>query len=998
MTTNNNNVIPFATPDPTAPIPFDVAKQFWEECSVISSDPFAVQMLEDRKLDVERIERWDLARVIGPRQTLPSFASFRPRDGAIVGRNWHDSGNRIIVPLFNTAAQLCGFKGRSVFRDAHVKSANPLGYATKGLVMMGPFERNIINDALQGLPHRAQVNPRSWTVAEGDMDWLWWATHLDVGESWEPNLLVGVFSGSHSLALAKAMIQNVDAPPMIALRQHHDKDGEKYAHELGVLLRMVSGRVQLFRSAESKLDDNKLAQLFRLNIDPFDKTTPFTPQSIIPERQHARETKAPKQHSPAQDLRTETLERAYYSKAFDSAISEVEALTEGERSNQFFAIAARFARFQHTIYWQDQAFHDRFKAAGIRIGLEVHEVASGIDSALRNAKRNPNDINFPKPDPNRPAPPPRSNRGAPPPPPPSRTAKPPQPPSEPQADAADDAAGPPPPAASQRTNQDGDAAGEGGGFDGDVTEGGVILGASGLPVIWTSTMDLESQTAQAEYAIAVRGDVFCRTNMLVRVLYNDKGEPVLSEIPSSILKNIMSVTAEFWSERRKSDDTTIQRQIHPPDRIVVALSELGNYPNINALHRIVKHPVYIDGQYLTSPGYYESSSTMYAPSRTTILPPLPEAPTRADALKAYELVCEVFDEFLFDGDGDAGIASVVSLLLAHVARPMIGMMGAEFVPLYSIDATTPGTGKGTLINAINAITTGIWGFSPVDSLKSTEEEGKRLCGWALSGRSGMVVFDNIDPSQGLGNATIDAVLTSGRIEVRILQGNKMLDAYLDCIFVATGNNIQLRGDLVRRTIPVVLTTPVGVKPDQREFKRDLQAVVAAKRAEILAALLTILRAYDLALKSGEAKPRRAFDSFPTWSKWCRDSLVWLGAPDFVATTRAKAESSDPVLGAFESLLSSLLVLNQSNPLTTTTLSALYDKCKPGEGREQAAVHQNYVNACNDLGFSDGNKWNLKRSSVTLSSYQGRLFGGLRLQPLIPLRKWFVERVTVPPPS
>ncbi len=981
--------LPFTPNDPISPMPTEDAQKFWDECSPISSDPFAVQMLEDRKLDVEKIERWDLARVISHKQVLPSWASFRPRDGALIGRNWHDSGNRIIIPLFNTSGQLCGFKGRSVWKDAHVKSANPLGYSTKGLIMIGPFERMILSDLATNAPHRADVRPLSWCVCEGDMDWLTYATRLDVGESWEPNCLIGVINGSNSLALTKAMIPNPDAPPKIVLRQHHDKSGEKYAHELGRMLRAASGRVVLFRSEENKLDDNKLAQLFRLHIDPFHKAVPFEPSLHLPERQHARSSKdkAIKKHEAAQDVRTEVLERAYYTKAFDSAISEVEALTEGERGDQLFAIAARFARFQHTPYWQDSEFYDRFRAAGVRIGLEKGEIESSLGSALRNAKINPNPINFPKPDPNRSTP--RQ--------PPSRTSKAPVPPSQarPTSEAQQPADAPLPPAASL-VGAGSPAADQGEGFDGDtgevIEDDRLAFGESGLPVIWTSTMDLESQAAQAEYAISVRSDVFARNNGLVRVLHDDRGEPRVAPIPPIIVKNILSVTAECWSERMVKGEMKCV-QTHPPDRLCAALSELASYPNVKPLFRIVKHPVYINGQFITAPGYYRDSGTMYAPARTVLLPPIKQDPTREDALKAYELVCEIFDEFLFDGDGDAAMAAVVSLMLAHICRPMIGAGCAEFVPLYMIDATTPGTGKGTLINAVNAICSGLWGFSPADSLKNTEEEGKRLCGWALSGRSGMVVFDNIDPSQGLGNATIDAVLTSGSVEVRILSTNDMINAYLDCIFVATGNNIQLRGDLIRRTIPIVLTTPLGVKPSERKFKRDLMATVAARRAELLVALLTIVRAFDLAKQRGEVESVRAFDSFPAWSKWCRDPLVWLGAPDFVAATRAKAESADPVLSAFESLISALSTLNGGNALTSTTLSALYKQCQGDE--RPSAVHINYISACNDLGFSDGTKWNLKRAGVILSTYQGRLFGSLRLTPVVPLRKWFVERVEIP---
>ena len=54
---------------------------------------------------------------------------------------------------------------------------------------------------------------------------------------------------------------------------------------------------------------------------------------------------------------------------------------------------------------------------------------------------------------------------------------------------------------------------------------------------------------------------------------------------------------------------------------------------------------------------------------------------------------------------------------------------------------------------------------------------------------------------------------------------------------------------------------------------DIQTEFRHRRGELVVALLTILRAYQV---SGELSTKPTLGSFEMWSRWVRDALIWLG--------------------------------------------------------------------------------------------------------------------------
>src|SRR3954453_4684409 len=100
---------------------------------------------------------------------------------------------------------------------------------------------------------------------------------------------------------------------------------------------------------------------------------------------------------------------------------------------------------------------------------------------------------------------------------------------------------------------------------------------------------------------------------------------------------------------------------------------------------------------------------------------------------------------------------------------------------------------------------------------------------------------------------------------------------------ATGNNLTLVGDMVRRA--VICTLDAGIeRPELRSFESDPIERVAADRGAYIAPLLTTPLAYRAA---GSPKVCGPVGSYARWSAAVRAPLIWLGMPGPVGACRKR---------------------------------------------------------------------------------------------------------------
>jgi hypothetical protein len=110
------------------------------------------------------------------------------------------------------------------------------------------------------------------------------------------------------------------------------------------------------------------------------------------------------------------------------------------------------------------------------------------------------------------------------------------------------------------------------------------------------------------------------------------------------------------------------------------------------------------------------------------------------------------------------------------------------------------------------------------------------------------------------------------------------------VSTATGNNLKLVGDLTRRAVMARLD-PKTDRPEIRQFDYDPLIDARENRAELVAAALTILKAYCVAGMPG--RPPR-LQGFAEWSDLVCGALIWVGVGD-PAATQERLRQNDPKL-------------------------------------------------------------------------------------------------------
>jgi hypothetical protein len=287
-----------------------------------------------------------------------------------------------------------------------------------------------------------------------------------------------------------------------------------------------------------------------------------------------------------------------------------------------------------------------------------------------------------------------------------------------------------------------------------------------------------------------------------------------------------------------------------------------------------------DGSLLNEPGY-DAATGLYLTAGVPGLT-VPTTPKREDAEAAYEMLTDFLKDFCFaDPEGCEGQSQAVALagLLTAVLRPIL-----PAAPIMAVTAPIQGSGKSYLVDVIAVIATG-QRAACVATGGDIQEMEKSLAAELMEGRSLLSLDNLMQPLQG---QFLAMVLTQETVKVRVLGLSKMATPSTGIAMFATGNNLQIKGDLPRRTLLCSLD-PRTERPENLTYDRDLLAEAKRRRAELLSAALTIGCWWHTAQRGEQPHPlaplvtAQPLAGFSAWCDWVRDPLVALGAADPVLT-------------------------------------------------------------------------------------------------------------------
>jgi hypothetical protein len=425
------------------------------------------------------------------------------------------------------------------------------------------------------------------------------------------------------------------------------------------------------------------------------------------------------------------------------------------------------------------------------------------------------------------------------------------------------------------------------------------MAASGRTTIRLVNGHLPSSLDEVDDAVLAAGGcgLYQRAGMMVRPIKVEMTDSEqhktfswqLHEVSAIYLTDLLTRIIRFQSFDVKADDWLDK---DCPKKVAEAyLARVGEW-KIPELRGIINTPfLREDGSLCETPGYDAASKLLFSPDGQSFLA-IPKAPSKADAVEALTYINKtLFEEFPFVGDVDRAV-TLSGLLTAFDQRVTAA------APLHGFTAPSAGTGKSLLVDLISILLTGA--RTPVIAVGKNDEELEKRIETALIIGDAIVSLDNVN--RDLTSDVLSQALTQQQLKIRILGRNdRHVNVPATATFFATGNNLVIGGDLPRRTLLCQLDAGVE-RPELREFEHDVEDVAFTERGKLVAAVLTILRAWQVANASEKASVKaKPLGLFKRWSQRVRAPLLWLGCADPCDSIK-DIRDKDPALGELEAIL------------------------------------------------------------------------------------------------
>lgn len=485
---------------------------------------------------------------------------------------------------------------------------------------------------------------------------------------------------------------------------------------------------------------------------------------------------------------------------------------------------------------------------------------------------------------------------------------------------------------------------------------------SPLPTITVRQGELHNLATEAEHAlIQANAPIYVRGS-LVKPAVDDMAASrghrtkvarlVAVTVPMLVDHLSRSATWQKYNQRKQGYVLT-----DPPSQVAsTVLSRDGEWrlrPIVGAITSPTMRP---DGSILFEAGYDQATRLVLLDPPP--MPEIPRKPTKAQAASALVLLDGLLDGFPFVDAASRSVA--LSALITPVVRGALAV-----VPMHATTAPVPGSGKSYLVDLASAIAVG--DRAPVISAGKTDEETEKRLASALLDGMPIISIDNVNGT--IGGDTLCQYVERPAVAIRPLGVSKMIRIESRACVFATGNNIQILGDMTRRTL-VCQLDPAMERPELRTFKSNPFAEIIANRSTYIAAALTIVRAYHSA---GCPDQRPALASFEDWSRLVRSALVWLGRADPVETMET-ARAEDPELTNLSAVLTAWHdAIGFSQRTAGSVIDAANDRAPHGD-----RINPELFDALSEVAANQRGEIDAKRLGKYLARHKGRIVGGLRL--------------------
>ncbi|RJL19580.1 hypothetical protein [Bailinhaonella thermotolerans] len=364
------------------------------------------------------------------------------------------------------------------------------------------------------------------------------------------------------------------------------------------------------------------------------------------------------------------------------------------------------------------------------------------------------------------------------------------------------------------------------------------------------------------------------------------------------------------SRRTDGGEEFYEEEVTPLRGILASVLAGKTWPGVPPLRGVIGAPVLRrDGTLLQEPGY-DPATGLYLAAKVT-LPPVPDAPTPAQVRAAREFL---LDRFLrdFPWAGRADRANYVALL----ATPILRHFTRSLTPFALIDATMPASGKSILTGG-----PGMLYGQRVVPWPYTEEELRKSITAVLAEQVGVVVWDNLAEGTVIDSPTLALLVTAGVWSDRQLGASRNIATVNDRLWMATGNNLQVGGDMASRTVRVHLD-PDMPRPEQRDQTRfgiphlDQWITVPSNQLTVLWHLLILV--LDWTRNGAPRASGLSMRQFTPWAQALGGFLAHHGIDGFL-TNAADVRAIDEDESRWRAFLACWHALHGSQPMTAAEL-------------------------------------------------------------------------------
>jgi hypothetical protein len=412
-------------------------------------------------------------------------------------------------------------------------------------------------------------------------------------------------------------------------------------------------------------------------------------------------------------------------------------------------------------------------------------------------------------------------------------------------------------------------------------------------------------------------ELFARGGAMVAVVHDENHRQVIVEVSVDSLCGRMARSAHYFKVGKKEKDGNSGEYDCPPPPVVVkdVLALPPQRWGFPSLHAITESPIVRrDGTILDTWGYDPGTKLYYSPDPNLRMPPIPECPKQADIQAARKLIHKTIGQFPYADD--ASYANTIAAMLTPIVRPAV----EGCAPLGLFDAPQAGTGKSLLCDVVAIVATGQAG--QMFKAPKDEDEWRKVITTALMSGTTVVIFDNV--TRPLESGDLCSLLTSTTWADRAMKTHNKIALPVKATFLASGNNVRLGGDMPRRCYRIRLDAKCsqpflrqGPKPGTPFQIEDLKAWALEHRGELLAALLTLTRAWYAA---GQPKPKvKPLGSFERWTITVGGILEHAGFDGFLASAAAMYAEADDESREWEGFLLALHDIFCSEPFSVAEI-------------------------------------------------------------------------------